>query len=152
MQIYIKGSVEAVELYQKAFNVQLTSEHRNTDNTFLHAELDVDGHTIAISEKNIEKMPRNTMQFCFQYGEGNEEAVKKAYQVLSSGGQILHPLGPCFFSPCMAGLIDKFGVHAFLYKKANNFNVKSMIRQQGFERSKAAASVLIVALKICPGF
>jgi PhnB protein len=115
MQVYVKGSIEAVELYQKAFNATLTSEARNSDNTFLHAELDVVGHIIAISERNIEKIPGNTMQFCFQYGEGNEEAVKKAYEVLQKGSQILRPLGPCFFSPLMADFIDKFGVHWCLF-------------------------------------
>ena len=111
MQVYIKGSVEAVELYQKAFHAALVSEFRNPDNTFLHAELDVCGQIIAIAETNHEAIPGNTMQFCFQFGKGNEELIKNAYHVLEKDSQILYPLGPCFFSPLMAGLIDKFGVN-----------------------------------------
>jgi PhnB protein len=65
MQAYVKGSVEAVKLYQQAFNATLHNEVRNTDNTFLHAELDVCGHILALSETNDEKIPGNTMQFCF---------------------------------------------------------------------------------------
>lgn len=115
MQVYVKGSVEAVELYQKAFNATLNYNVRNSDNTFLHAELNVCGNIIAISESNNEKIPGNTMQFCFHYGEGNEETVKNAYNLLAEGSQILFPLGPCFFSPCMADFIDKFGVHWCLF-------------------------------------
>ena len=111
MQVYVKGSVDAVELYQEAFSATLISDVRNADNTFLHAELDVCGQIIALSETDTEKIPGNTMQFCFHYGEGHEKAVEQAYQVLKDGSQILHPLGPCFYSPCMADLIDKFGVH-----------------------------------------
>ena len=115
MQVYVKGSVEAVKLYQKAFNATLSSEVRNSDNTFLHAELNVCGHIIALSETTNDKIPGNTMQFCFHYGEGNEKSVENAYQILKEGSQILHPLGSCFFSPCMADFIDKFGVHWCLF-------------------------------------
>lgn len=31
MRMYIKGSCEAVELYQKAFNAKLISEYKNED-------------------------------------------------------------------------------------------------------------------------
>jgi PhnB protein len=51
------------------------------------------------------------MQFCFHFGEGKEEAVQKAYDLLKDGAEILYPLGPCFFSSYMFGLIDKFGVN-----------------------------------------
>ena len=115
MQVYVKGSVEAVEMYQKAFNATLISKVRNTDNTFLHAELDVSGQIISLSEADQENIPGNTMQFCFHYGEGNEEVVEQAYQVLKEGSQILHPIGPTFYSPCMADFIDKFGVHWCLF-------------------------------------
>ena len=115
MQVYVNGSVEAVELYQKAFNATLNNDVRNNDGTFLHAELDVCDNIIALSETDTEKIPGNTMQFCFHYGEGNEEAVKNAYNVLKEGSQVIHPLGPCFYSPCMIDFIDKFGVHWCLF-------------------------------------
>lgn len=111
MQVYVKGSVEAVECYQQAFNAKLINEVRNPDDSFLHAELDVCGQIIAVSEADTESLPGNTMQFCFHYGEGNEQAVEQAYRVLKEGSQIFHPLGPTFFSSCMADFMDKFGVH-----------------------------------------
>lgn len=51
------------------------------------------------------------MQLCLHFGEGNEEIVKNAYNVLKDGAEIHVPLGECFFSPLMFGLIDKFGVN-----------------------------------------
>jgi PhnB protein len=41
MQICIKGSCEAVKLYQKAFNAKLISEYKNEDGSYIHAELDL---------------------------------------------------------------------------------------------------------------
>jgi len=115
MQVYVKGSIEAVELYQQAFNATLKSNYKNDDGTFLHAELDVCGHTIALSESDDEKVPGNTMQFCFHFEEGQDDAVKKAYEVLKEGSQVNHACGPCFYSSCMADFIDKFGVHWCLF-------------------------------------
>lgn len=118
MQIYVKGSVKAVELYLRAFNATLGFNVKNSDDTFYHAELDICGHTLAIAEANdgIDKrITGNTMQFCFHYGEGNEDKVKQAYETLKEGSEILYPLGPCEFSPLMADFIDRFGVRWCLF-------------------------------------
>ena len=37
--IYVKGSVEAVEFYQKAFNIMLGYHVKNENGTYAHAEL-----------------------------------------------------------------------------------------------------------------
>jgi len=115
---YVKGTHEAVEFYQKAFDAQLGYAHKNDDGTYMHAELNVFGQVFAVSEASPEWGERasgNTMQFNLHMGAGNEEAVKKAYDVLKEGADLSnplhHPLGECFFSPLMFGLIDKFGVN-----------------------------------------
>jgi len=118
MQIYAKGSPEAVDLYIKAFSATLGYHVKNADNTFYHSELDVQGQIIAVSEVNesIEKsITGNIMQFCFHYGEGNEDMVRQAYEVLKEGGKIIFPLGPCDYSPLCADFIDKFGVRWCLF-------------------------------------
>lgn len=118
MQIYVKGSVEAVELYIKAFNATLGFNVKRTDNTFYHSELDICGHVLAVSEANDtmdKSITGNTMQFCFHYGEGNEESVKQAYEILKEGSKILFPLGPSDFSSLCADFIDKFGVRWCLF-------------------------------------
>jgi uncharacterized glyoxalase superfamily protein PhnB len=118
MQIYVKGSGEAVELYLKAFNATLGFNVKSSDNTFYHSELDICGHTLAVAEANDgmdKRITGNTMQFCFHYGEGNEAMVKQAYEILKEGSEILFPLGPCDFSSLCADFIDKFGVRWCLF-------------------------------------
>ena len=115
MQVYVRGSNEAVSVYQKAFDAQLVSEYKNDDGTYMHAELDVNGQIIALSEAARDAVPGNTMQFCFHYDKGHEAEIERAYNILKEGGKILFPLGECFFSPLMMGIIDKFGVNWCLF-------------------------------------
>ena len=112
MQTYVKGSDNAVELYQKAFNAELVASYPHSDGTFMHAELNVYGQIVAISEalKNEKRITGTTMQLCLHFGEGKEELVQKAYNVLKDDAKILYPLSPCGFSPLMVDLIDKYGV------------------------------------------
>lgn len=112
MQTYVKESDKAVELYQRAFDAELVASYPNPDGTFMHAELNVYGQILALSEARIdeERITGTTMQFCLHFGEGKEELVQKAYSALKDGAQILYPLGPCEFSPLMVDLIDKYAV------------------------------------------
>jgi PhnB protein len=116
MQVYVKGSAEAVQLYQKAFDATLVCEYKNDDGSYMHAELDVFGQILALSESREEKsITGNTMQFCLHFGEANKELVEKAFKVLEQNAQVLIPLGPCSYSPCMVCFIDKFGVNWCLF-------------------------------------
>lgn len=118
MQIYVVGSGEAVKLYLKAFNGSLGYNVKRSDGSFYHAEIDIFGHTLAVAEAfdgMDKRITGNTMQFCFHYGEGNEDMVKKAFEILKDGSEILFPLGPCDFSPLMTDFIDKFGVRWCLF-------------------------------------
>ena len=51
MQVYVKGSAEAVELYQKAFNTTLGYNVVHEDGTFYHSELNVYGQIISVAER-----------------------------------------------------------------------------------------------------
>lgn len=118
MQAYVKGSAEAVELYIKAFDATLGYHVKKSDGTFYHSELDICGHILSVAEADNDMDPSttgNTMQFCFHYGEGEEDKVIRAYDALKEGSKILYPLGPCDFSPMMADFIDKFGVRWCLF-------------------------------------
>lgn len=118
MQVYVKGSREAVELYVKAFHATLGFHVKNSDDSYYHSELDICGHILAIAEANdgMEKrITGNTMQFCLHYGEGNEKQLKEAYEVLKEGSEILFPLGPCDYSSLSADFIDKYGVRWCLF-------------------------------------
>lgn len=110
MQVYVKESAEAAELYKKAFDAKLGAQYKNEDGGYMHAELDVYGQILAISEADDKIKAGNNMQFCFDFGEGGEENVIKAYEALKEDAEIICPLGPCSYSPLMAALIDKFGI------------------------------------------
>lgn len=115
LQAYVKNSIEAVGFYQKAFGAALGYNVRNPDNTFMHAELNVNNENLLLlSELTGDAVIGNTMQFCVMFGSENVEAVKNAYQVLSEGGQILYSLGPSSWSECMADIIDKFGLRWYI--------------------------------------
>ena len=109
MQVYVKGSVEAVELYRKAFNAELLCAYPDEKGNYMHSELNADGQVLAVSEIESEMCVGNTMQFCFHFGSGGEEKVKQAYEALKEGASNCSPLGPCDYSPLQFTLVDKFG-------------------------------------------
>lgn len=114
----VTGSDKAAEHYQKAFDASLVSSYLNEDGTYYHAELDVYGQILALSEAGIGEgklVTGATMQFCLQFGEGEEALLRKAYGVLKENADIRHALGACDFSPLMADLIDQFGVRWCLF-------------------------------------
>ena len=122
MQVYVQGSAQAVAFYEKAFTATLICSYPNADGTLIHAELDIQGQILALSERNSENaiqseetITGNTMQFCLQYGAGNEDLVRNVYEVLKIGAQIIAPLAPCAYSPLMTALIDKYGISWCLF-------------------------------------
>jgi PhnB protein len=118
LQIYVKGRDEAIEHYKKAFDATLGYHEINPDGTFGHVELDINGQAIGVGEDNDggeARITGNTMQFCLQFEDGEEDKVRKAYEVLKEGATINFPLGPSFFSPCVTDLIDRYGVRWCLF-------------------------------------
>ena len=115
MQVYVKRSVEAVNIYQKAFNAENLGLYPDDNGGYMHSELKAYGQILAVSEGTDNLVIGNSMQFCFHFGEGGEEHVKKAYEVLKHGATIHVPIGPCDYSPCMFSLVDKFGVFWCLF-------------------------------------
>ena len=111
MQIYVNGSIEAVDFYQKAFDAKLGYNEKNPNgNGYFHAELDIFGQILAVSEAENRKVG-DTMQFCLHFDKNESNIVTKAYDVLKIDAKnIDYPLGSCVFSPHMASLIDKFGI------------------------------------------
>ncbi|WP_242661330.1 VOC family protein [Alkaliphilus metalliredigens] len=55
------------------------------------------------------------MQFCLDYGEGNEGMVRKAYEALKTDDKIIIPLALREYSPLMVDLIDKYGIRWCLF-------------------------------------
>ena len=118
MQVYVKNRAEAFVFYQKAFNAELGFCDKDENGNIIHAELNIYGQYLAVGEYYYdpkETLIGNTMQFCLQFDKGEEDFIKTAYEVMKIEGTIITPLGPCFFSPYMADIIDKYGVHWCLF-------------------------------------
>jgi len=120
MQVYVKDSGQAIQFYRDAFDAIIICDHRNDDGTVAHAELDIYGQTFAVCETREDIVNTgNTMQFCLHFGEGKEEIVMKAYEILKEDCvELTAPitgLGECPWSPCLFGVIDRFGVNWCVY-------------------------------------
>ena len=115
LQVYVKGSVDAVAFYQMVFDTKVTNEHKNSNGQYIHAELDICGQILAVSEKARRKHGNN-MQFCIQFNEDERAKLVKAFKTLKEGAiKIEHNCKPCFYSPLMASLIDKYGIYWCLF-------------------------------------
>lgn len=107
--LYVKNSVDAVELYKEAFGLELGYHVRNPDGTYFHSELYKDGQEVlSVVESSNNYMEEKIVQLSVSFD--SEAAVEKAYALLSEGGTIKTPLGPLPWSPCAADVIDRFGV------------------------------------------
>lgn len=117
-QAYVKNSIEAAKMYCEAFGAEITRAFINEEGTaYEHCELSVDGEGfLALAEaKNpcdielVHKWKWETMTFN-AFEMGSEEAVLRAFDILSDGGVVIEPIHELPWSKCCATIIDKFGV------------------------------------------
>jgi PhnB protein len=114
LQLYLKNCDQAIELYQKAFDAAVDVIYRGENNLIAHAEINVFGQCVAFMEQESDCIIGNTMQFCFYFNKGDEEIIKKAYDILKDGAKVELPLGSCEWSSLIFCLVDKFGVNWLL--------------------------------------
>jgi PhnB protein len=119
--LYVQNSVEAVEFYMEAFGMTLGYNVKNSDGSFLHAELQKGEESgFAVSENHDEEIVRAMLvsrQPTMSYGVNlaNDDELQHAYQILARGGHILRELGSLPWSPCSADIVDKYGVCWYIY-------------------------------------
>jgi PhnB protein len=119
--LYVKNSAEAVEFYSEAFSMTLGYNVKNSDGSFLHAELLKGNESIfAVSENDDEEIARSMLaskQPTMSYGINldNDNELNHAYKTLVEGGHILRELGSLPWSPCSADIVDKYGVCWYIY-------------------------------------
>jgi PhnB protein len=117
----VKNSAEAAEFYMDAFGMTLGYNVKNSDGSFLHAELEKDGHPVfAVSENDEEEIARamlasNRPTMSYGIDLNNDDELKHAYQLLIAGGHILRELGELPWSPCSADVVDKYGVYWYIF-------------------------------------
>lgn len=115
-QVYVKGSVEAADMYCRAFGLEKGLEVKDeAKNEYMHCELMLNGELfMAVSEapKECDTSPKDTWQtMAFNvYDMGSEEAVRLAYEILKDGGTVIDSLGPCDWNSYCSNLIDRYGV------------------------------------------
>ena len=113
-QVYVKGSVEAAEMYCRAFGAEINFEIKDDNGAYAHSELTINGQFfMCVSECGLfnerpSEQPHLTMAFNVP-GFGSEEAVRKTHDILSNGGKTLH-LGARPWCVFCADIVDKFGV------------------------------------------
>ncbi len=66
MQVFVKESAKALAFYEKVFSVKVMCAYPNSDGTIHHAELDVYGQILAISEL-VEENIRLIKKRCEDY-------------------------------------------------------------------------------------
>lgn len=117
LQVYVKDSKKAVNIYLEAFEGEVVSEFLNDSGGYYHCEIKIDDVILAISEvENItEHKDINCMQFCFHYKNNEIEKIKKAYSVLGQNALIHFPLGETDYATLMVDLTDQFGVRWCLF-------------------------------------
>ena len=119
--LYVRNSVDAVEFYSEAFRMTLGYNVKNSDGSFLHAELLKGEQAVfAVSENNDEEIVRSMLasrQPTMSYGVNldNDAELNHAYETLIEGGHILRDLGSLPWSPCSADIVDKYGVCWYIY-------------------------------------
>lgn len=107
--LHVKNSVEAVELYQDAFGLELGYHVKNPDGSYFHSELYKERkEKLSVVEAQGNAAVEHTVQLGVTLE--NEAEVQRVYKLLSAGGTIKTPIGPLPWSPCAADVIDKFGV------------------------------------------
>ncbi|WP_143452697.1 VOC family protein [Konateibacter massiliensis] len=107
--LYVKNSIEAVELYKEVFGLELGYHVKNPDGSYFHSELYKDGQEFLSVVESSDRQPEEHVVHLGVSFE-SEADVQKAYALLSEGGTIKIPIGPLPWTPCAAEVIDRFGV------------------------------------------
>jgi PhnB protein len=115
-QVYVRGSLDAVDRYCRAFELEKGFEIKNeAGNEYMHCELIRNGQLfMAVSEApedrdTSSKTTWQTMAFNV-YDMGSEEAVQRAFDLLQEGGTVLDSPGPCDWNAYCSNVIDRYGV------------------------------------------
>jgi len=111
-QLNLRNCEEAMAFYQKAFDATIDCVYWNEAKTKIeHAEMRAFGQCLAFSEQPEEIVPGNTIQLCFHFQEGQEDTIRKAYDVLKEGALRDWGLGPCDWGSLIFTMVDKYGVY-----------------------------------------
>ncbi|WP_187355406.1 VOC family protein [Paenibacillus tengchongensis] len=121
--IHFSGNcLEAIRLYEKAFNVsnkQVTLYKDAPDNhgmditndmfdLVMHSTITLCGTKFNMSDVMENKTAGNMV--CFNVFLDSEDELQNAFEVLSNDGKVIQKVGPQFFSKLYTVIIDRFGI------------------------------------------
>lgn len=111
--LYVNHSVEAVELYCEAFELELGYHVRNEDGSFFHSELySGEQEMLAVVESHEPVTKINPVHLGFTFDDTIK--LKRAFELLSKDGRVLMDICTLPWSPCAAEVMDKYGVIWYL--------------------------------------
>lgn len=112
--IYVKDSPAAVELYKRAFGLEMGYHVLNRDGTYFHSELARNGEPFCSVVEAWEETwtKRHPIELGVTFESRNE--LERAFDALKDGGRAEMEIGELPWSPCAAIVIDRFAVRWFL--------------------------------------
>jgi PhnB protein len=124
MYLMYKGNcIEALKLYEKAFDVKINEIQRfgdmppnpnfpisdNEKDRILHSKFVLDGTEIMCSDSSGESQSGSNMYVSITTKDG--KLAKQAWDVLKDAGEIYMELQPSFFALSHGSLQDQFGIN-----------------------------------------
>ena len=115
---------EAIAVYQKAFDAELKALHRFADanpsdwqcendedkNLIYHAQIMIGESRILMCDNLFTDLPRgHSVHPVIIFKRADE--LRKAYEVLADGANVINAPKSTTYSECVATLVDKFGIY-----------------------------------------
>ncbi|MCL2373877.1 MAG: hypothetical protein FWC65_01370 [Treponema sp.] len=116
---YVDDLEKAVVFYQKAFDVKINEAgtFKNDDGTYEICAFDLgNGTSFSLAERKGESAIEgevntgNIMQMVMLYKKEDLPRLEKAYEILTVGAKVLHPLQSAAWTSHTCDLIDKYGL------------------------------------------
>ncbi len=106
---------EAIELYKKAFNLEVDWQGKNTEtNLIYHTEAHIGKQRIRLSDGGADRERIQTDSLFLAVVFDTVAEVESVFDILKEGGTIIQAPHKPEFATCMSELKDKFGFKWFL--------------------------------------
>lgn len=105
---------EALTLYEKAFLTKTDSIQYISDTEpekgIVHAEIHIHGQRVMLNDRggNKDFLTESAMQMVVIFD--NVKELQDTYQLMSKDSVTIDLVQETFYSPCVVGFLDKFGV------------------------------------------
>jgi len=123
--LYIHNTLEASDLYRRAFGLTLGYHAMNPDGTYLHASLCRDGQEVfSISESRNDALVAMLLLADIRTNRPianlgldfpTEAEVRHAFTLLAEEGTVTLPLQSLPWCPLAAEVVDKYGVYWYIH-------------------------------------